>query len=319
MPRTQTRLTRSAWESSAWILAAAGLALSVSATATVADSPQPGAQPIRVVQAPPQRVTLAKLGRRLTIDFKDQKLKDIFEFLAQTTGADMEILWAEETGEEGLDPEMTVSLKVTNLPVLTTIERLLAKVKPTAGDSTWQMADSGEIQIGTKERLNAYKRVEIYDINDLLMELPDYDEVPEIDLQNALQQSNGGGGQSPFRDQGQNQELDRRTLDDRAQEVIDLIVELVEPEQWQDGGGDGGTIRHLRGALIVNAPDYMHRQINGYPYWPKSLTTTGVTEGRRWVSLGVDTGISKIDGFGQQPVTAVVGGNLISSGPGGGR
>ena len=65
---------------------------------------------------------------------------------------------------------------------------------------------------------------------------------------------------------------------------------------------------------------------------PITATVTGATptgyprtmvEGRRYVSLTGDAGLSRVTGFAQQPVSAVVGGQIISSGgnrrPGGGR
>ncbi len=135
-----------------------------------------------------------------------------------------------------------------------------------------------------------------------------------------LQSGQGGGGQSPFKDDNDTRDQNqRKTLKEKADEVVTLIQKIVEPQQWVDNGGDAATIDQFRGTLIVTAPDYIHRQINGYPWFPSNRTSSGVTNGRRWVSLNLDTGISKVDGFGQQPVTAVVGGQLIPSGPGGGR
>ena len=43
-------------------------------------------------------------------------------------------------------------------------------------------------------------------------------------------------------------------------------MEIVEPDGWADNGGEWGTIRYYQGTLIVRAPDFMHRQIGGYPF-----------------------------------------------------
>ena len=164
-------------------------------------------------------------------------------------------------------------------------------------------------------------RLEIYDINDLLLDVPDYTDVPRIDLQQALQsnQGGGGGGQSPFREQGQ-QDRNARLKDRQAKadELTQLITSIVEPDQWVDNGGSGGSIRLYQGTLIVNAPDYMHRGINGYKYWPSQSTQSSMVQGRRYVSLTSDAGLAKVLGFAQSPVSAVVGGRVISSGPPGG-
>ena len=79
----------------------------------------------------------------------------------------------------------------------------------------------------------------------------------------------------------------------------------------------GGT---RRGTLIIKAPDYMHRQLVGYPYWPRGRQVSTAANGRRYVSLNMETGVSKVDGFAQQEVSAVVGGQIFRSNdpPGGG-
>ena len=50
---------------------------------------------------------------------------------------------------------------------------------------------------------------------------------------------------------------------------------------WTDNGGEGASMHLFNGTLIVNAPDYIHRQINGYSYWPSGtrpiITITAAT------------------------------------------
>lgn len=293
--------------------------------AAAQNAPAPGSTTTtqqRILSRIPQRDTLLRLTRPITLDVQDQRLEDVIAFIETVTGADIEPMWLSADNPEGLDPDAQVTLTLSELPALTVIERVLSSVQDDfGGGNTWQMSeDTGAIQIGPKVRLNRYKRTEMYDINDLLMEMPDYDEVPDIDLQNVLQGGQGGqGGQSPFRDDQTNEREPRLTLDERAREIEDLITELVQPEQWQRNGGEGAVMKHYRGVLIVRGADYIHREINGYKYWPAGVRVSRAANGSRWVSLNMDTGVSTIDGFAQQPVSAVVGGEVISSGdPGGG-
>lgn len=268
--------------------------------------------------------TLVRMGRRVTAEFTGQRMEDVLKFIQTYTGAEFDIKWADDRNAVGLDRDLEVSIKLNNISALTALERILETVPSDLGsESTWQLdRHSGALQIGPKPRLNKSRRTEIYDINDLLLEVPDYPEVPDIDLQNALQasQGGGGGGQNPFRDdQNEDNNEDRKSREDRAKEIVDLIIGIVEPDQWIDNGGDAATIRQWRGALIITAPDYVHRQINGYPFWPsESLVVGQNAQGHRWVMLNTDTGLSKIGGIANQPVSAVVGGQLIQSGPPGG-
>jgi hypothetical protein len=280
-------------------------------------------EPAQTVAATSHRSTLAKMFRPITTEFNENKLEDVMKFLEDYTGATLEVHWA-DSGVDGLNREQPITLKVRNMAALTVLERVLAKAQTDtiSGGNTWQMSEYGTMEIGPKSVLNRTKRVELYDIHDLLIEIPRYDEIPSIDLQSLLQQAQqggGGGGQSPFQNDQEDRQRneDLRTLQEKGEDVMRLITQLVEPEEWVDGGGEGGTIRYYNGSLLVNAPDYMHRQINGYTYWPSH--TSRVVRGQRYVSLNMDSSIGTVDGFAEHPVTAIVGGRPVSSDPGGSK
>lgn len=268
----------------------------------------------------PRRDTLLRMtNKRLSLEVTEARLEDVLTFIKDTTQADLEFIWQGDSDAAGLDKERKVTLNIKNRSALSILETVLDKTRSDLGSAgTWQMTPHGAMQVGPKEALNRERRVETYDINDLLTVIPTYADVPEIDLNSVLQQSQGGGGgQSPFRDQGGNNNEPRLTRDERAKQIIDILIANVEPEQWSDNGGDAATIRHYNGTLLVNAPDYVHRQVAGYPYWP-SYTTRTASNGRRYLTLNADTGASKIDGFGREDVSAIVGGRPVSSGGGGG-
>jgi hypothetical protein len=48
-----------------------------------------------------------------------------------------------------------------------------------------------------------------------------------------------------------------------AAELIDIILTTVEPPVWLDP--EVASIRFSQGLLIVRAPEYVQRQIAGYP------------------------------------------------------
>ncbi len=271
-----------------------------------------------VTTGDPRRDALMKLMRPITIDLTDNRLEDVISFVKDFSGAPLEPLWTDDRNPEGLDKDKLITVRVNNVTVLSLLERVLQQAADDIDEHSWQLTEAGEVQLGPKTRLNKFRRVEIYDINDLLLEIPDYPEVPTIDLQSVLQSGGGGGGgsqaQSPFQDDDTDREFNLRLRQEKAQEIIDILTETVEPNQWIDGGGTGGSIRYWQGTIIVNAPDYMHRQINGYTFWPRRLTNVGTMNGRRYVSLGVDTGVSRIDGFQSQEISAVAGGRIIRSG-----
>jgi hypothetical protein len=257
-----------------------------------------------------KRQNLALLLRPISVNFEDQRFEDVMTFIQDFTGADFDIHYANDRKPNGLDRDALIKVNAREMTALRLLELVLEQsARDTFEESTWQMTKWGSIEVGPKSLLNRRQRVVIYDIADLLFELPDYEDAPDIDLQNVLQNTGGGGGgQSPF-DGDTNDEDEERDLDERRNEVIDLIQAIVEPEQWVDNGGDGGTIQIFQNTLVIKAPDYIHRQIDGYRWWPSKATTIAGTGARRYVSFNLDTGIGTVDGFESYPVPAVVGGD----------
>jgi len=259
-----------------------------------------------------KRENLMKMMRPVTIEFRDQRLEDVITFITELTGADIEPFWMDDRNAEGLDKDQPIALRANKVTALKLLEMVLDQAAGPAsfysGGNTWQMTEWGAIQCGPKERLAMRRRVEVYPIDDLLFIIPDYDEAPEIDLQSVLQggQGGGGGGRSPFRDAQQERE-ETRPRSERAEEIIDILTALVEPEQWTTGGGTS-TMRYFQGGIIVSAPDFVHRQLNGYPWWPASAHAVSMVQGRRYVGLTVDTQLADFAEFVNVPVRAVTGG-----------
>jgi hypothetical protein len=304
------------------VFAAAGALCATGAAS--AQSSDPGGLSFAPAAAPSptqlKRENLSKLMRPMQdISFEEYRLEDIVRYIVEVTGAEIEPVWLSDAAVDGLDPDTPITLRARRVSALQLLEMVLERAEVSAasfsGGNTWQMTEWGAVEIGPKEVLARRMRLEIYSITDLLWEVPDYDTAPEIDLQTVLQSSQGGGGgQSPFQD-NQDEQLDRRTLEERSIELIEIIEQLVEPESWLSGGGNA-TIRYFQGNLLVRAPDYVHRNLGGYSWWPSTQTSARVVEGRRYVSIGVDTGIATVDQFVNQPVTGVVGGG--PGRPGGG-
>ncbi len=266
--------------------------------------------------------TLLRMQKPISAELNDTKLEEVFAYIVRETGADLEVLWKTDN-EDGYDKEQTISISVKNLPALDVVEKIFEKLEGGMTKNSWQMNENGPMQVGLKKRLNMFKRVELYDINDLLFILPIYDNAPQIDLQQVLQSSGskgGGSSQSPFKERNQQQRDAnmKKTKEERATDLKNLITSTIETEQWLDGGGDGGTITYYQEAFVVNAADYMHRALNGYRWWPSfksSATSSGV---KRYVSLTPDTQIAKADvPLRTLPAGGAVGGNGTTRPPGG--
>ena len=128
----------------------------------------PTAAPVFRTTGIPGRDTLLRMQKPITVDFNEQPLQKVMDYIRDTTGARIDVLWKTDK-EDGWDREHLVTLSATDMPALSFLERLLLKMDAETGNAaSWQLTDMGTMQVGTKDRLNKFKRIEIYDINDLL-------------------------------------------------------------------------------------------------------------------------------------------------------
>ncbi|MCA9292268.1 MAG: hypothetical protein KDA20_00465 [Phycisphaerales bacterium] len=247
--------------------AAAGL---LSTTAGTALAYNPTVDEVAAAQA---SQSLAALQRPMTAAFKDDRLEDVIAFLTQTTGVNFDVRWL-ETGAgatTGLDRDATITLEVTTpAPAISILERIIAKVSDDFDKATWQVSKYGEIVVGPRSRLNADKRMRVYDIQDLVFSIPSFEDVPELDVSSVLNQSQGrggGGGGGNIFNTTNTAAGETTPKEELVNKIIEIIETSIESEQWQANGGDGGAITVYHGTtLLITAPDYIHRQLEAYSF-----------------------------------------------------
>ncbi len=240
----------------------------------------------RTSDAQEKASTLRLLSKAITIDVEDQPLEELIDFIISVTGAQIEPVYLESIASSGMDPATPISLRVTNVAAITVLERILKKAERIEGigeDYTWQLTEIGSIECGPKSVLNENQRVELYDIADLIFVAPDFDNAPQFNIQSS---GGGGSGTSPFSGSGQN--ITMESSADRTQRIIDLLESSVEPDQWANAGGDGASLTVYGTSLVVSAPDYIHRQIVGYDFWPARLHTIRAKGDQRWIQIKPD-------------------------------
>lgn len=232
-------------------------------------------EPVQFAEPPENRAVLASLAtKRLpSVELKDNSLRDVVEYFKGITGLSVDADWT-SLEAASIQPDTTVSLNLTNVTAKTLLDRIVEKVsgsdKSTRAD--WAVID-GIVTIASDEKIRKRTELVIYDVKDLLVDVPDYRDVPQIDLQQALQASQGGGGgggggQSPFRDQNNRQENNeerQRIREEKLDEIITIIRENVDNEGWIDNGGDTGRVTKVgnAGNLIITNTPKNHRQIAG--------------------------------------------------------
>jgi hypothetical protein len=102
----------------------------------------------------------------------------------------------------------------------------------------------------------------MYDVRDMLLVIPDFTEVPDLELGQIVQ---GQGGSEQDADV---EVPEGETEEQRMERLIEIIQTSVEFEQWRANGGDAAEITPYRGSLVVRAPGYIHLQLGGAAWWP---------------------------------------------------
>lgn len=108
---------------------------------------------------------------------------------------------------------------------------------------------------GNPDEATVKYTTKIYPIQDLLLRVPQYSNVPVIDLDASLQRSG-----NVFRDTTGDQLPPAGRAN--PQEIIGLIQDFVQPDIWFSD--PNCSIRYFQGSLVIRAPESVHQEISTY-------------------------------------------------------
>ncbi len=236
---------------------------------------------------------------RLTIEFDAVPARVAFRSISAALRTTINVHYAEDGS--GVDPEVPVTFRVVGSPARLVLESVLeqcALYEP----CSWQLR-TGYIEVGTKERLG-YSAAETrrYNVRDLMLEMTYFTPSGEGEMLSGIKTGRNAPAAGAGNDFDRHpyacaaltrpNSAGRKSPATLIDELAEGIVELVEPGNWEfgqdDGEGDtrlarsgniagpwqaaprrpGGRIARIRvqrDTLVVAAPDYIHRQIGGYP------------------------------------------------------
>ena len=220
--------------------------------------------------------------RVASVDWKDATFEEVLDWVKDQGEGRVNLVpkWG-PLGIESITRENPINLQLNN----TNIADVLNEV-------TAQLSEDGQVQyraignkltISTKQDFGRTLYVRVYDITDMLFQVPNFGQgAPQINLTQAGKTggSGGGGGQSVFQggggqgqqqgSQGGPQEEQQNLL--RLNQLRDLIEETIAPETWDTtgspggaaaGGGGRGRIRVTGHSLVVLNTIEVHEMIAG--------------------------------------------------------
>ena len=215
-----------------------------------------------------RRVAL-KLRESVPINFDDNKLTNVIDYLRQTTNVNIFVNWPALEALGVSQQETRVSLQLTNIPADKALRLVLQQVSAGQGlednPITFSIID-GIVTISTERDLSKTTDIRPYDIRDLLVQVPNFINAPVFDLNEALSNTNsggssGGGGTKLFDEDSEEEERLSRT--ELIEQIVTLLQDTVgKPEEWAAYGGNISSLRELNGLLIVKTTPENHRQIS---------------------------------------------------------
>jgi general secretion pathway protein D len=201
------------------------------------------------------------------IRFEGTAFGDVIESLKDLTGANINVEWS-VLEAAGIDKTTQVNVgRLTNMR----FEKVLRTILDAVGGNGTPLdffVDEGLITISTKEKIAQQTKTVVYDVSDLLFRPLDAGPPPQIQFQLTAVQRGGGGGDGGNLfggGQGGGGNQNDRPPATIIEDLIQMIQDLVDPDQWQAQGGSGNIRQFQTGSsysLIVTATRKTHRDLD---------------------------------------------------------
>ena len=215
------------------------------------------------------RAVQAQLDRTLPdVKFDGVGFSDVIDFLRDVNGANIFVNWKALEGA-GIDKNapghrQPVQRQVLQGPATSSSTASAAATPSSATPSTTASSPSA-----TSDDLAKNIVTRVYDIRDLIINIPDFTDAPDFDLNstsNSQSQSRkaaagsaaaaaaaAGGGDGLFGGSGAGTTARKpaRPATELVDDITKLITETVASDSWKDTGGSVGAIQELQGQLIV--------------------------------------------------------------------
>ncbi len=216
-------------------------------------------------QSRPDSLLLGALDRTMPADFNRVPFGEVMERLVDANDINIQVNW-QDLQLAGVDRNAPIDLQ---LPREIALKKVLSEVLEQAGagkvDLGFEVSE-GVVTVATRERLDRDVFMRVYDISDLLMEVPNFTNAPMVDLRDATAKPapvNADAKPWAMGDDDDDEYESDPERQSRVRKVIRLIQDSIQPDGWRQNGGSGGSIREINGQLVVTQNAAAQRQIRG--------------------------------------------------------
>ena len=236
--------------------------------------------PLMAPQASSAASSVATRARRSVLDqvipdvkFTNVALKDAIEFLRDVTGVNFHVNW-KAIEAAGVSQDTNVNMRLRDVPFRKALGLLLNEAG--AGTALTYFFDQNVLEVTTRELADKEMFTRVYSVEDLVLDVPDFTEAPDLSLvASSTGGSKGGGGGSSGGGGGSggggifgnsnsntsNQDKHKSKIE-RGEDLVTLVRETVFPDVWRENGGNA-SVRYFNGQLIVTASRSVHEAIGG--------------------------------------------------------
>ncbi len=223
-------------------------------------------------ESPANQMVQGQMQNPVSVNFNRNSLGQVINYMKTVTGAEIYADW-KSLDTIGIRSDDEVSLDLGRVTAEVALRRVLEQLGDNLDRPQFGIED-GMVVITTEDALRKRKVTLVYNISDLLLEVPYFDNAPDFDLgtaisggPNQVSGSFGKGDDAPGEVFGGNSRGDdprRNSRDELVDEIITIIQDVVDPERgWFDTSGEGGKIQELNGNLIITNTPRNHRAIEG--------------------------------------------------------
>lgn len=243
------------------------------------------------VESEADRKVLATLEtRRIPASFRDNTVEDVLAFVGTVTNLNIDVDW-DSLAQIGIERDKEITLELREVPARVVLERILEKAQPDAFSRAGWAVNDGVLVVAADDALRKNTFVVIYDIRDLLFQIPDFPDAPQLDLDQVLNQGaqgGGGGGGSVFGGDTGNTEGVGPTEEELMDRILEILQTNVDFEGWRDNGGETGVIQELNGNLIITNTAKNHREIQGLLNQLREIRSVQINVESRFLTVSTD-------------------------------
>jgi len=207
------------------------------------------------------------LGKtRVPVNFRNNTLESVLAYVEQAGKINMIVDWP-NLKRNLVDPNQVVNLRLNDqVPLNVVLQEVLNQCGRSEDTRPSYAISNGILKISTKEALQENPVTHLYDIRDLLVDVPDFDNAPDLTPNAALDRmdANRAPGDRLFGDKRAEKPAggDRLSRDEMIGKIKDFVTTVVDPKSWESNGGDVGRIMEINGNLAIATTERNHREIS---------------------------------------------------------